>query len=341
MDQSTTITAHARRWSESVLELPEGADNRTLLRRLTEADYFASADDANAMQLLLSPESRSLPEDAPSAADFYGRREAVDRSLAHYAETFFDLTPVQRRQQWHSLAAEAADFPDLSDWLQRLEPALGVAKVPTTGDDRIDRFVDLCSQSFVARAPWHARQRQAIAHLYCQTPHLWEPVVQYLIGYRPAFINVVAPWIYGLQRLNLAELDKFNLISQPEATPIAWTQTTTARPKESGGRLPLIFVASIIFAVIRGIARFDPPPPRYNDNPFPTRTSRTSRHIQTDSQDEIELRKRKRLMDEDIRKILMQYEAQKLQKESIETLPDREAAPELPADALSPDQPRN
>lgn len=328
MDQSSSITVHARRWSESVLELPEESGSRTVLRRLTEADYFASVDDANAMQLLLSPESTTLPKDAIGAADFCGRREDVARALAGYTEEFFDLAPVQRHQQWHTLAAEAADFPDLQDWLHRLEPALVIAKVLPTGVNSIDRFVDLCCQSFVARAPWHTRQRQAIAHMYCQDHQLWEQVVQHLIDCHPAFINAVAPWVYWLHELNLAELTKNDLVNHRKVI-------AKESPQEGAGRFAWIFVVSIIFAVIRAIARFDPPPPpRYSDDPFATRPSGAGRNLQTDRQDENEPPKRRRLMDEDIRRMLMQYESEKLQKES-------DAALEGPADALTPDQPRN
>lgn len=192
MGNSNTTTLDARRLAEQLLDLDQPGISQ-LLRYVTESEYVVSEDQANAAQVLVNPQR--LSPAAFNQAVLCGRQHRCALAVAALAESFFELPPTQRRQQWQTLYVECQQFPGLLRWLEALKPALDAERVHEPDNEPFNKLVDLCCQTFVARGIEKARRRQDVYRQYFQDPHYWRPAVQRFRIMHSRFGSLVAPWM--------------------------------------------------------------------------------------------------------------------------------------------------
>lgn len=214
MDQPS-ILLQARQWSASTLEVGTNCGTAELLQRVTRDDYMVSPERIDAMQLLVNPQAFALITIVAQSAVEMGMRATMEAAVAGFANSFFEIPPDQRQQQWQSLQQECQAFPELQQWLNHLEPALHLLHIPETDDESSDAFVKLCCQSFVARDPERARRRQAIIHMYLHEPCPSQSVIADLQADHREFVTAVVPWLPELQTLFLAEVAEHSPLVLP------------------------------------------------------------------------------------------------------------------------------
>lgn len=247
MDQPP-ISINARQWSASVLEVDPNCETADLLGRLTGDEYVVSGEWADAMQVLANPGASSLPANAILLATQAGARQRVEVAVAGFANSFFEIPPYRRQEQWQALHSDCKPFPDLTRWLNNLLPAMRIQRVPETGDEAIDTFATLCCQSYVARGPERARRRQLLIHAYCRKPASWQSAVKHLLDHHRDFVTTLVPWLPKLQGFYFSELVEKN---DPLPVPIA---VTAKQPAKSEGNWWVWFVVlSIGSGVLRGL----------------------------------------------------------------------------------------
>lgn len=247
MDQSS-ISLNARQWSASVLDVDPNCETADLLGRLTDDEYVVNAEWADAMQVLVNPGASSLPATAIPSATEAVARQRMEVAVTGFANSFFEIPTFRRKDQWGALYSDCRPFPDLMRWLNHLQPALNVERVPETDDQALDTFANLCCQSYVARGPERARRRQALIQMYCRKPVAWQPAVKHLLDHHRDFVTTLVPWLPKLQGIYFGELTKNDPLPVPVLT------TTTAIAKSEGNWWGWFIAISIVSAIVRGIA---------------------------------------------------------------------------------------
>lgn len=257
MNSQSSQTTKARRWCLHILDMGDDSSSRNettaLLKHVTDHDYALSLEETDAAQILGNPQSPSLDPTTVERAANLSARDQLETAIAGFASSFFDTPQFQRRNQWRLLVDECQHIPHLSRWLADLEPALVIDRVSDTGNRSVDLLVTSCSAAFLSRGIDQVRQRQAIAHLYCEEPLRWENAVQSLLMYQPRFVGAIAPWLTGLHRLHLSDATKGLELPRP---------ITTAAPaaEAESSWWGWFVVLSILGGVIRGLAGFSSSP---------------------------------------------------------------------------------
>lgn len=234
---STSLSA--RRWSEQVLGISDGVDRIRLLKRLTEFDYVVPADQVDAMQILVNPLGPSLRPQTLERADREGRRDRQTSAVASFAHSYFKVPVSERRGKWTTLRHQCDQCPALLRWLDDLAPALDLERAPRMGDEVLNHLIELCCQTYVAREPARARQRQEIILTCCQNPNQWLAPVRRLAAEEPRFTAQVAPWLKYLP-------DTINLERHPKG-PLSPVREPV-RPKSIRQKILVDWVGYLIMA---------------------------------------------------------------------------------------------
>ncbi|MDB5347792.1 MAG: hypothetical protein JWP89_6169 [Schlesneria sp.] len=258
MNNQSSQATNARRRCLQILEMgSDGSSSRNetaaLLMYVTERDYAISLEETDAAQILGNPQAASLAPGTIERAAYLSAQDRIETTIAGFASSFFDIPQNRRRNQWRLLVDECKHIPHLSRWLADLEPALVIERVSESGNKSVDLLVASCSDAFLTRGIEKVRQRQAIAHLYCQDPLRWENAVQSLLLYQPDFVGAIAPWLTGLRRLHLSDATK------GAELPLAVRATAPTADAENNWWAWFV-VLSIVGGIIRGIAGFSSPP---------------------------------------------------------------------------------
>ena len=191
-----TDLADARRWARRTLsdaELTDPVDTRAVLRLITRSGYVLSADAVEAARVI------SHPETANPYAPLFGRQQRLTEEVTQFAQSFFQLSPDQRRQRWQVLHDAATEFLGLLLWLDHLKRGLDIADVPCSSDEREKSLIKACCDVFIAKPPEYQRLRQSYEQSFSDDLQSIAKVV----SSHPKFVRAIAPWLETISKRQL------------------------------------------------------------------------------------------------------------------------------------------
>lgn len=203
--------ADAIRWARHSLRIDDAdaaSSTADLLRRVTEWEYVIPPDAVDAVQLLANPEGLAPGSRGMELAARRGSELRREREVTDFAGVFFDLAPGQRTPRWQALRDECRDDRKLTRWLDDLAPGLDVAVPPTSTNERFNRLVTECCQTFVMRRPASIRRRQEFLAECHSDRVLWEMTARELKSRHPLFVGQIATWVRTLAQLRAADRDQ-------------------------------------------------------------------------------------------------------------------------------------
>lgn len=201
-----TDLADARRWALRTLndaELTDPVETTAVLRLITRSGYVLSADAAEAACVV------SHPETAHPYAALFGREQRLTEEVTQFSQSFFQLSPDQRRLRWQMLHDAVAEFSGLLRWLDHLERGLDVAEVPSSSDERLKSLIKACCDVFVAKPPDYQRLRQSYEQSFSGDLQ----IVAEIVSSHPKFIHTIAPWIETISKRQLAKPEELTQLS--------------------------------------------------------------------------------------------------------------------------------
>ena len=179
-----------------------------LLRRVTEWEYVMPPEAVDAVQVLANPGGLAPGSRVMELAARRGSELRRADKVADFADVIFDLSPEDRTQRWQALLDECRDDPPLMRWLNDLAPGLDVLVPPQSTNERFNRLVAECCQTFRLRHPANIRRRQEFLAECHSDRVLWEMAARDLKSRYPLFVGKIATWVRLLAQLRAADRDQ-------------------------------------------------------------------------------------------------------------------------------------
>ncbi len=202
MIETITPSADARRWAIGELDfdkLTEPPDTAAVLRAVTEAGYVLSAESSEAVQVIVNPSVKN-----PSAEQ-RGRETRLTQAVSEFANTYFEIPPQQRVEQWKALSDECKEIPSLFRWLDQLASGLTIAEIPTSTRVRTMELIKVSCNAFTEKPPGNIRLRQKYLSAILNDPEDCELVVEEMKSRSPEFVSRIAPWIELIPKLEIPD----------------------------------------------------------------------------------------------------------------------------------------
>lgn len=187
-----------RAWARETLELSNTiAPDDTpvaILKRLAASDFVPTDDWHGAIETLVPHE---FTDDGSVPLAYYFEREPLVRhKIEQFADSFFDLAPAKRRQQWEQLRRLSAPWPPLSLWLTHLQPGLEI-QFPTVSQttEEIRTFARFVGEQFRQRPGRKSAEYWEQLNTTFQDRKHWQGVAWKFQRQFPDQAHVFAPWV--------------------------------------------------------------------------------------------------------------------------------------------------
>lgn len=123
--------------------------------------------------------------------------EALRVEIDHFAESYFELSPADRRRQWQKLAERCAPWPPLATRLEDLQSALDLDPRPPARASALElELVRVLKQIYVMPRPQRAMRRQFFLARCREASEPWQKAAEQLKRQCPA-AAVLEPALVG------------------------------------------------------------------------------------------------------------------------------------------------